>query len=90
MLFRSKEARLVKIDEYGLLNGARKDVIRSMAYQMGVRGTKNFKMMWAAIRNSNWSEAANQMRDSRWWRDPATRGRAERMAQRMKQGVWDV
>lgn len=83
-----KEARLEKIDTYDFLNGARKDVIRSMAYQMGVQGTKNFKDMWAAIGMFNWQGAADAMRDSRWWRDPETRGRAERMAVRMERGVW--
>lgn len=83
-----KEARLEQIDSYDNLNGARKDVIRSMAYQMGVRGTKNFRDMWSAIGMFNWQGAADAMRDSRWWRDPKTQKRADRMAQRMARGFW--
>jgi len=83
-----KEARLEKIPAYENLNGVRKDVIRSMAYQMGVHGTKNFKDMWAAIGIFNWQWAADAMRDSRWYRDPKTRGRANRMAVRMEEGIW--
>jgi len=83
-----KESRLEKIPAYNLLSEARKDVIRSMAYQMGVRGTKNFKDMWAAIGIFNWRGAADAMRDSRWWRDPQTQSRAGRMAMRMDRGVW--
>ena len=85
-----KEARLEGIYEYGFLCEVRKDVIRSMAYQMGVQGTKNFRNMWRAIAVLDFGRAGKEMRDSRWWRDPKTRARAERMARRMEQGVWDV
>lgn len=75
---------------WDFLNGARKDVIRSMAYQMGINGVFNFKMMWKAISVLDWAEAGRQMRDSQWWRDPKTQGRAERMAKRMELGKWDL
>lgn len=83
------ESQLVQHDGYDLLNGARKDVVRSMAYQMGVNGTFNFKNMWRAIRCGDFDWAGREMRDSKWWKDPKTKGRAERMAKRMEQGVWD-
>jgi len=85
-----KEARLVRIPEYGFLNDARKDVIRSMAYQMGVQGTKNFKNMWKAIAVLDWDMAAEEMKDSRWWRDPKTQTRADRMSRRMRHGTWSL
>jgi lysozyme len=84
------EAGISQHENWDLLNGARKDVIRSMAYQMGVNGTFNFRMMWQEISFLNWAGAADQMRDSKWWRDPKTQARAERMAKRMHQGVWNV
>ncbi len=83
-----KEERLRRIVFYDRLNIDRKNVIRSMAYQMGVRGVEKFKNMWAAIGAECWWIAAHEMRDSRWWRDPATRDRAERMAIRMESGEW--
>lgn len=70
------------------LNGARKDVVRSMAYQMGINGTFNFKDMWTAVGLENWVAAAAAMRDSRWWRDPKTQARAQRMSIRMQEGRW--
>ena len=70
------------------LNYGRKDVIRSMAYQMGIHGVFNFKNMWKAISVRDWSKAADEMRDSQWWKDPKTQARAQRMAIRMDQGVW--
>ncbi len=83
-----KEARLRQIPEFDGLSIVRKNVIRSMAYQMGVGGTKKFKNMWKAIARREFEEAGAQMRDSRWWRDPATRTRAERMSRRMTADVW--
>ena len=85
-----KEERLRRIPQYVHLSITRKNVIRSMAYQMGVQGTKNFKKMWEAITVEDYDEAATQMRDSRWWRDPLTQARAGRMALRMSTGEWDV
>lgn len=85
-----KEERLRRIPEYDKLNIARKNVIRSMAYQMGVQGTKNFKNMWKAIAADDYCGAAAQMRDSQWFRDPLTKKRANRMALRMSAGVWHV
>lgn len=83
-----KEERLRRIAGYDGLNIARKNVIRSMAYQMGTRGVIRFKNMWAAISAGVYWRAANEMRDSQWWRDPATKSRAERMAVRMSTGEW--
>ena len=84
------EAGVSQNQDFARLNTPRKDVIRSMAYQMGVDGTFKFRDMWRAIGVDDWQAAAEAMRDSRWWRDPKTRNRAERMAQRMEQGVWNV
>lgn len=83
-----KEERLRRIPEYNQLSVVRKNVIRSMAYQMGVVGTKNFRKMWLALAEKRYLLAASEMRDSRWWKDPKTRARATRMAERMATGVW--
>ncbi len=83
-----KEARLRQIPEYDGLSIIRKNVIRSMAYQMGVAGVKRFKNMWKAIARRDWIEAGAQMRDSQWWRDPQTQRRADRMSRRMQADIW--
>ena len=84
-----KEVRLRdQIPEYEHLSLVRKNVIRSMAYQMGVQGVRRFKNMWRAIELGNWMEVGAHMRDSQWWRDPATRKRADMMARRMMANVW--
>lgn len=84
------ESQVSQHEFWDFLNGARKDVIRSMAYQMGVEGTFLFRKMWQNIGLLDYKAAADEMRDSKWWRDPKTRERAERMAKRMEKGVWDV
>lgn len=83
-----KEERLRQIPTYHELSVTRKNVIRSMAYQMGVGGTKNFRKMWLALAEKRYLLAASEMRDSRWWKDPKTKARATRMAERMATGVW--
>ncbi len=83
-----KEERLRRIPAYCALSITRKNVIRSMSFQMGVAGVIRFKNMWAAIGAEVYWKAAQEMRDSQWWRDPATKARAERMAVRMSTGNW--
>jgi len=83
-----KEDRLRQIDLYNGLSIIRKNVIRSMAYQMGVGGVKRFKKMWRAIEVGDFVEAGEQMRDSQWFRDPQTRARADSMSRRMTADVW--
>ena len=85
-----KEARLERIPYFLELDDIRKDVIRSMAYQMGTRGTTLFRDMWTAIGVGDYMAAGAAMRDSKWWRDTKTQGRAERMAKRMERGRWYV
>ena len=85
-----KRERAERITDYRNLSPCRKDVVMSMMYQMGVQGTMNFRNMWEALRNEDYVEAGTQMRDSRWWRDPMTQSRAERMAKRMEQDQWQV
>lgn len=82
------EAGLTQKEDFELMNSARKDVVRSMAYQMGINGTFKFKDMWKAISVLDWAGAAAAMRDSRWFRDPKTQARANRMAIRMEEGRW--
>lgn len=83
-----KEERLREMPLYEHLSIVRKNVIRSMAYQMGVLGVKRFKNMWRAIESGNFASAAFHMRDSQWYRDPQTRKRASNMAHRMERNIW--
>lgn len=65
---------------------ARKAVLVSMAYQMGVAGLAGFKNTLKAISEKRWTDAANGMLDSLWAKQ--TPGRAKRHAEQMRSGVW--
>ncbi|XUA17725.1 glycoside hydrolase family protein [Citrobacter sp. OP27] len=67
-------------------NQQRRDILTSMAYQMGVAGLEEFQHMLQAIIKRNWDEAANQMLDSQWAKQ--TPERAKRHAEVMRTGRW--
>lgn len=75
----------VAIPWWRTLNLARRTVLQSMAYQMGVSGLLGFKNTLAAMKRGDYHKAANGMRASKWARQ--TPGRANRMAEAMERGV---
>lgn len=73
------------VQSFDFLDEVRQDVLIQMAYQMGEIGLRGFRKMLAAIQIADFAEAANQMRDSKWWREDS-RTRAETLARRMETG----
>lgn len=69
------------------LNDARKAVVLSMAFQMGVDGLMKFKTTLAHIHHQRWQEAHDSMLDSLWAKQ--TPARAKRHAEQMKTGEWN-
>lgn len=69
------------------LNDVRRAVLVSMAYQLGMVGVGGFKRMWAALGALNYSEAAKQMLDSKWYTQ--TPNRVKRNADMMMSGELD-
>lgn len=69
-------------------NPPRRDVLISMAYQMGVDGLAGFKNTLKLIADGNFTAAADGMLNSLWARQ--TRNRALRHADVMKTGTYDV
>lgn len=67
-------------------NQPRKDILTSMAFQMGVEGLANFKNALQAIQDEDWNQAALEMLDSTWAEQ--TPNRAERHAAVIKSGRW--
>tara|TARA_R100000900_G_scaffold108505_1_gene84233 strand:+ start:647 stop:1093 length:447 start_codon:yes stop_codon:yes gene_type:complete len=57
-------------------------IIANMMFNMGRPRLSKFKNFLAAVAISNWQEAANQMVDSRWYRQVTNR--AERLVKRMR------
>lgn len=65
-------------DVYRSLSQTRKNIIVSMAYQLGVTGVLKFKNTWKALEAGDWELASKEMLDSKWFID--TPERAERHA----------
>ena len=64
------------------LNHIAKGVIVEMCFQLGKPRVMKFKKMWAALRNNDFEEAANQMIDSAWHKQ--TTSRCESLASTMR------
>ena len=50
-------------------------VLINMAYQMGVSGVSKFKKTLAHMKKEEWSFAADEMLDSRWYRQTPNRAK---------------
>ncbi len=68
-----------KLDWYNDLPVDVKGVILEMCFQIGTSGMLKFKKMIANMKECNWKAAANEMKDSLWYRQ--TTSRCERLAQ---------
>jgi len=73
-------------DAIDVCNDARRAVLISMAYQMGVQGLTTFKRTLRATANEDWPEVSMEMMKSRWARQ--TPSRALRHSQQMQSGIW--
>lgn len=69
-------------------NDARKDILISMAYQMGVPKLSGFKKTLIYISNADFISAAKEMLDSAWARQ--TPDRARRHSEVMRTGTYDI
>lgn len=69
-------------------NTERKVILISMQFQLGRTGLSNFRRMLAAMASSDWLQAANEAKDSRWYRQ--TPKRAHRHAQTLLEGTFEV
>jgi len=72
------------------MNDVRQCALVNMVFNLGQAGVMKFKKMIAAIKANNWEEAANQAKDSLWYRqlkdsgDPP--GRAKRIVAELRTG----
>tara|TARA_R100001594_G_scaffold99467_1_gene133967 strand:+ start:1054 stop:1467 length:414 start_codon:yes stop_codon:yes gene_type:complete len=68
-----------KLDWYNDLPVDVQGVILEMCFQIGTSGMLKFKKMIGNLKKRDWSSAANEMKDSLWYRQ--TTSRCERLAQ---------
>ena len=69
---------LDSIDWYEALPGDVQGVIIEMCFQIGKSGMLKFKKMIANMKEAKWEAAAEEMKDSLWYRQ--TPGRCDRLA----------
>ena len=74
----------VTFDWFFDLSEVRQRVVADMIFNMGLPRFKQFKKMIAALEEGDWSEAANQMMDSKWAQQVGLR--AARLATMMETG----
>ena len=55
------------------LDDFRIGILVEMTFQLGFKGVLCFKKMWRAIRDMDYERAAEEMKDSRWFRQTPTR-----------------
>lgn len=76
--------RLVR--SFDQLNEVRQEVLINMMFNLGYARLSGFKKFLAAIAMSDWTEAANQMLESKW--ADQVGARADRLANAMRRGFW--
>jgi lysozyme len=57
-------------------------IVANMMFNMGLTRLSKFKNMKKAVNEEDWRQAANEMRNSKWYRQVTNR--AERLAKRME------
>jgi len=68
------------------LDVVRRGVLQNMAYNLGVNGLMQFKLLLAYAQKGDWATAAAQMQTSEWYKQVGAR--ADRLVQQMITGEW--
>lgn len=79
-----ESAKKLIVEHDAKVNNVRRFIITNMVFNMGYEGVKRFKKMWAALAKKDYTEAANQMLDSKWAKQVARR--AIYLSQLMERG----
>lgn len=69
-------------DEWEGFPGEVQEILVNMMFNMGRTRLGKFKNFWAAMSAEDWNRAADEMIDSRWYRQVGKR--AERLVERMR------
>lgn len=74
------------VRSFDQLNEVRQEVLINMMFNLGYARLSGFKKFLAAVAASDWTEAANQMLDSKWADQVGSR--ADRLTNAMRRGFW--
>lgn len=73
-------------DVFVSLDSVRQDALRNMVFQMGVQGVAGFKNSLRLLKEKNWSQAAINLKQSKWHRQ--TPNRANRVINVFETGTY--
>ena len=76
---------LEKVPVFFELDDVRRYVLISMCFNLGIKKLLSFKKMLLALENKNFSVAADEMRDSLWYRQ--VKRRADKLINLMRKGA---
>ena len=76
-----KDCKII-FEEFDSLPSEAQLVIANMCFQLGRPRLSKFKNFIAAVKNQDWDRAADEMKDSRWYKQ--TTARAERLISRIQ------
>lgn len=80
-----KDARAL-VPGFDQLNDARQEVIMNMSFNLGYSRLAAFKKFLAAVNSSDFDEAADEMKNSKWYGQIKDRG--VRLVTAMRKGSW--
>jgi lysozyme len=75
-----------KIGDHNLLPQVVQEVLVEMVFQLGKTGVKQFRNMWASLKEKDGKMAAMHMKDSRWHKQ--TKKRCESLAKIVAKAKW--
>lgn len=80
-----KDARAL-VPGFDRLDAVRQEVLMNMSFNLGYSRLSGFKKFLSAVNASDFAEAADEMKDSKWYEQVKARG--ERLADAMRTGSW--
>ncbi len=80
-----KDARAL-VPGFDQLNDVRQEVLTNLSFNLGYSRLALFRKFLAAVKASNFEEAADELKDSKWYGQVKARG--VRLVNAMRSGVW--
>lgn len=80
-----KDARAL-VPGFDQLNDVRQEVVTNLSFNLGYTRLAGFKKFLAAISSSDFDEAADELKNSKWYGQ--VKGRGVRLVDAMRSGVW--
>lgn len=80
-----KDARSL-VPGFDRLDDVRQEVIANLSFNLGYTRLSVFRKFLAAVNSSDFDEAADELKDSKWYGQ--VKGRGVRLVDAMRNGVW--